>query len=245
MNIRIGCAGWSISKAHAALFPAAGAVLERYARVFNAVEINTTFYRRHRDDIFARWAGQVPEDFRFAIKAPRSITHLARLRDPGLLDEFLPGPLALGGRLGPLLFELPPSLEYDARTARAFFEQLRARFSGAVVCEPRHASWFNEAASDLLRETRIARAAADPAPCPTAAEPGGWEGLVYYRLHGSPRMYYSPYPREFLGSLAGRIQQIAQFTQAWCIFDNTAAGAATRNAFDLAWRLQAKSPAES
>lgn len=89
----------------------------------------------------------------------------------------------------------------------------------------------------LLRRHRIGRVAADPAPVPTAGEPGGWPGIVYYRLHGSPRMYYSAYPDAFLDMLAQRIRALKRQKTAWVIFDNTAAGAATGNALALRQRL--------
>ena len=128
---RIGTAGWSIPKQHAAAFPASGSHLERYAQRFNAVEINSSFYRPHRRATYERWAATVPEDFAFAVKAPRAITHDARLTDAEpALDRFLGEATGLGGKLGPLLFQLPPSFAFDPRTARAFLKMLRARHDG-------------------------------------------------------------------------------------------------------------------
>jgi uncharacterized protein YecE (DUF72 family) len=83
-------------------------------------------------------------------------------------------------------------LAYQAGTADRFFTDLREQGAGSIVCEPRHASWFTAEVESLLEEPRVARVAADPAPVPGAGAPGGWRGLAYYRLHGSPRMYYSP-----------------------------------------------------
>jgi uncharacterized protein YecE (DUF72 family) len=144
---------------------------------------------------------------------------------------------ALGPKLGPLLVQLPPSLRFDAERVEAFFTLLRARFSGSVVCEPRHASWFTGEAEQVLVSAQVARAAADPAPVPAAAQPGGWPGLVYYRLHGSPEMYSSDYSAAFLERLAQTVRATAQAAPTWCIFDNTALGAATANALELCARL--------
>ena len=109
---------------------------------------------------------------------------------------------------------------------------------GAVACEPRHPSWLTAPAEALLSEMRIARVAADPARAEHDAEPGGWPGLAYYRLHGSPRIYYSAYPPDYLDRLASSIRAAtARGVPAWCIFDNTASGAATANALDLLDRL--------
>lgn len=238
MSIRVGCAGWSIPKAYAARFPEGRSHLERYARRLPAVEINSSFYRPHRPATYARWAATVPEDFRFAVKVPREITHVRRLahaEEP--LDRFLAAVRALGAKLGPLLVQLPPRLAFDADSAEAFFETLRARFDGAVACEPRHASWFADPVERFLAQVQVARVAADPAPVPRGAVPGGWDGLVYYRLHGSPRMYYSDYPDAYLDELTRTLAAAARSVPVWCIFDNTALGAATANALDVLERL--------
>lgn len=230
---RVGCAGWAIPSQYAAQFTGPGTHLERYARQLQAVEINSSFYRSHAPQTYARWAASVPEHFRFAVKMPRAITHLARLSGVDeLLKQFLQEVAALGPKLGPLLVQLPPSLAFDADRVEAFFEGLRRHFSGSVVCEPRHRSWFSRPAETLLTRHQVARVAADPAVVPEAAEPGGWSGVVYYRLHGTPRMYYSAYSEEFLAGLAQRLAAVKG--PAWCIFDNTAAGAAIGNALQLA-----------
>lgn len=234
-TIHVGCAGWNIPKEHADRFPAGGTHLARYAQRLNCVEINSSFYRPHQAKTYARWAVSVPEDFRFAVKLPREITHFRRLLDSTEpLERFLEECGALGPKLGPLLAQLPPSLAYERNTASAFFESLRARFAGQVACEPRHASWLSAEADCLLARYQVARVAADPALAPAAARPGGWAGLVYYRLHGSPQMYYSAYSGNTLAILAQRLRDAAQSAQAWCIFDNTALGAATGNALAMA-----------
>src|SRR5205085_4877236 len=112
--------------------------------------------------------------------------------------------------------------------------ELRARFNGDVVFEPRHETWFGGESESLLRAHRIARVAADPARVPAAAQPGGHAGAAYYRLHGSPRIYYSAYPAETLAQIAGEIEhKTGQGILTWCIFDNTALGAATTDALAL------------
>lgn len=231
--IRIGTAGWAIPRQYAGEFPSSGSTLERYARRFNAVEINSSFNRPHRRATYERWAASVPADFAFAVKAPRDITHDLRLARAGAaLDAFLAHATGLGDKLGALLFQLPPSLVFDARTAGAFFKVLRKRHTRGVVCEPRHPTWFTPRVGDLLLKHRIARVAADPAKVPAAAEPGGWPGLRYFRLHGSPRIYYSNYGSE---RLAGHAEQLKQpkTGDVWCIFDNTALGCAAGNALAL------------
>ncbi len=233
----IGCAGWSISKQHAALFPPAHSQLERYAQRFNAVELNSSFYRPHLPATYARGAAATPDDFSFAVKMPKAITHTRRLvgaTEP--LERFLAEAGQLGAKLGPLLVQLPPSLAFDTRVAGTFFTLLRERFDGLLVCEPRHPSWFGAEAEALLSAFQVARVAADPAIVPVAAVPGGWRGLAYYRLHGSPNMYESAYSEAYLNELAQRISLAPQ--PAWCVFDNTALGAATTDALELLAHLK-------
>ncbi len=238
-KMRIGCAGWTIPRQHAALFPGPGSHLERYARRFAAVEINSSFYRPHQRPTYARWAAAVPEGFAFAVKAPREITHRLRLEAvEAALETFLAQVAGLGHKLGPLLFQLPPGLRFDEARAGAFLAALRARFAGAVVCEPRHPSWFAADADALLAHYHIGRVAADPAIVAAAADPGGWEDLCYFRLHGSPRLYYSQYGAARIAELADRLMAIGRpDAPLWCIFNNTAAGAAIADALALAERL--------
>ena len=199
------------------------------------MEINSSFHRPHRPATYARWSAAVPSSFRFSVKVPKTITHGLRLQETGgLLDAFLAEAAGLGDKLGCLLAQLPPSLGFDPAVAAGFFADLRARSAVPLACEPRHPDWFGPQADGLLRDLGVARVAADPARVPEAGEPGGWRGLTYYRLHGSPRMYYSAYSEEDLAALAARIQSdAATGRMVWCIFDNTTLGAATRNALDL------------
>lgn len=233
-QIRVGCAGWTIPRGAAAQFAPEGSHLERYSRVFNFCEMNSSFYRPHREKTWSRWAASVPDGFLFSVKAPRTITHDARLNcEPDLLLEFLRQVRHLSDRLGPLLFQLPPSLTFDLEVARRFLDLLREHHLGQVVWEPRHASWFEAGVESLLREYRIARVAADPACVSAASTPGGDESLAYFRLHGSPRVYYSSYSDEFLDSLAVKLVGLAAAAPACCVFDNTALGFAAENALAL------------
>jgi uncharacterized protein YecE (DUF72 family) len=231
----IGTAGWGIPTRYADEFPGSGTHLDRYSRRFMAVEINSSFYKSHRPTTYARWAASVPAHFRFAIKLPREITHVRKLANAGEpLEQFFNEIAPLASRLGPVLVQLAPSLSYDAATAEAFLRLVRQSFTGHVAWEPRHASWFEPDADALLCRYKIARVAADPARVPAAARPGGWPGLAYYRLHGSPRTYYSAYEADHLNQLA---TALARFSgPVWCIFDNTASGAAAGNALELLQR---------
>ena len=232
-QVRVATAGWAVPRAVADAFPGEGTGLERYAARLNAAEINSTFYRSHRPSTYARWAATTPADFRFSIKLPRGISHEARLVDAqDLIAKFCDEAGHLGAKLGPLLVQLPPSLAFDPGPHDRFFDDLRKHWTGQVVCEPRHASWLGEEADAMLVHWRVSRVAADPARAPLAAQPGGWTGLVYWRLHGSPRTYWSSYDDAALAMLAGRLSA-AESRETWCVFDNTASGAAAANALTL------------
>jgi uncharacterized protein YecE (DUF72 family) len=234
----IGCAGWTLHRESVAEIPGPGTLLERYGRSFPAVEINTTFYRAHRPETFERWAASVPVGFRFSLKAPRAITHFRRLRNADdLLAAFLDATARLGDRRGPLLVQLPPNLRYEEEVARAFFEALRRLHRGPVACEPRHPSWFDPPADAMLVDLEIARVAADPPRAGKEAGPGGFGGLAYFRLHGSPRTYFSAYEDAFLDALARRVRRLRRVGEVWVIFDNTATRAAADNARGLIARL--------
>lgn len=244
LSAYIGCAGWSLPRDTWDAFPPDGSHLQRYAAVFNAAEINTSFYRPHQPKTYARWAASTPPHFRFAVKLPRTITHEAKLRDVDeSLARFAGEAGALEDKLGAVLVQLPPSLALDADAAAALFAALHAHFDGMVACEARHASWFTPAATSLLRDAGVTRVLADPVV--------GYEGAFepttergYVRLHGSPRMYYSRYTPQQMDDVRA---WLAQRPDSWCILDNTAGGAAVPNALELLDRSpdQAAMPARS
>ena len=232
MAAHVGSAGWNIPRIHRERFALDGSQLERYASRLNAAEINSSFYRPHAAAIYQRWADSVPPSFRFAVKVPKLITHdraLTRAREP--LTRFLGEIAGLGAKLGPLLVQLPPSFAFEPRRVNRFFGLLRSLHDGPVVCEPRHLTWTSAAAVRTLNGHHIARVAADPPRAVGLETPGGWPGLVYYRWHGSPRPYFSPYTTESIEALAAAIG--AQTVDTWCIFDNTGSGSAAGNALDL------------
>jgi uncharacterized protein YecE (DUF72 family) len=238
-SIHVGCAGWNVPGAMHAHFPEAGSHLVRYASVFNAVEINTSFYRPHRAATYARWRGSVPESFRFSAKVPKAITHEARLHGvDDALEKFIGEVSHLEHKLGCLLVQLPPSLSFDAQVVRRFFRRLRALTPVDVVVEPRHKSWFTPAAADAVSGLGVAYADADPAVAPLPFE-DGLARTAYLRMHGSPVIYHSVYSDAFLDQLVQRINRYADAGRhVWCIFDNTASGAAVPNALSLSARLR-------
>jgi uncharacterized protein YecE (DUF72 family) len=238
-ELRIGPAGWTIPSALSERFPEAGPSLERYATRFGCAEINSTFHRSHRRSTYERWAASTPARFSFAAKLPKTITHQCKLVNAGgLLAAYLDEVAALGDRLAVHLVQLPPSLAFDEEIAAGFFDDLNARAGLRIACEPRHPSWFTAEAGQFLAERHVARVAADPARVEAAGSPGGWAGLTYFRLHGSPAMYRSSYDDGRLELYADRIRAAPAGGETWCIFDNTASSAATGDALKISSLLE-------
>jgi uncharacterized protein YecE (DUF72 family) len=233
--IVIGTAGWTIPANTAEHFGAGDSALARYATRFGGVEINSSFHRPHRRATWERWAHSVPAPFRFAVKLPKTISHQRKLVDcDELVAPFLEEVAGLGDKLAVLLLQLPPKFAVDRTVAEPFLVRLAASSPALLVCEPRHPSWFEPEPDALLASLGVARVAADPAVDHRAALPGGWRGLAYWRLHGTPRIYRSSYDDGRLDLYASllREQRLAGRT-AWCMFDNTAASAATGDALGL------------
>lgn len=232
----IGTAGWAIPAAESSQFGPGASTLERYASRFKVLEINSSFHRSHRQATWERWAAAVPDDFRFSVKLPKTITHKQKLADcETLVADFVVEAGALGSKLAVVLVQLPPSLAFEEALVGQFLAGLTSHTSASLVCEPRHPSWFYPEVDDLLAIHRVARVAADPSCVPEATTPGGWQGMCYFRLHGSPQRYRSSYDEQRLRAYAA--QMTGRNGDSWCIFDNTASGAATANALSLAEML--------
>jgi uncharacterized protein YecE (DUF72 family) len=236
-RVRIGTAGWVIPRSFDTALPGGGSHLKRYAHRLRVAEIDSTFYRPHPPATYLRWAACVPDEFRFAVKVPREITHVGRLLNAHQsLEAFLSQVIYLGPKLGPLLIQLPAALQFEPAATNDFLVQLRRHHAGLVACEPRHATWFTDEAAACFEQFGIARVASDPAMLPAAEEPAGWAGLAYYRLHGPPDQHASAYTDAALRHLAEKlILRAAQptTTQVWCIFDKTIDGAAISDALLL------------
>ncbi len=229
MTFSVGTAGWTVPKQHLSLFETEAqdhklSHLERYASRLRCVEINSSFHRPHRYCTWERWAATTPPHFRFAVKAPKAVTHTAKLVKSGAaLLEFFEAIRGLGNKLGPILVQLPPKLAFDEGLAEEFFTTVRELHAGGVVLEPRHPSWFGGPVDRLLRSYEIARVAADPPKgSELAGRPGGWTGMCYWRLHGTPRTYYSNYEENWLRAFAEKLRMFESQSapeESWIIFD--------------------------
>ncbi len=189
MRVAVGTSGYAYKEWKGSFYPeklAQDKMLAYYGERFDTVEINNTFYRMPSEKLLATWAAQVPDGFRFVLKASQRITHFKRLQDAGEeLGYFLRTSSTLGPRLGPTLFQLPPNLKKDLPRLVAFLDLLPHHWRAAV--EFRHASWHDDETYAALRDRQVALCAADAegedAPLvPTA----GWG---YLRLR---REQYAP-----------------------------------------------------
>lgn len=241
MAIFVGCAGWGLRKEFADDFPFSGTHLERYARRLNGVEINSSFYRSHRKATYQRWADSTPSDFRFSVKVPKQITHVSRLIDvEAQIEQLRAETSGLGKKLAVVLVQLPPSLGFDRTVVEPFLNTLKSILNTSIACEPRHPSWFKAEVEALMEGCGVERVVADPSIVPEAIVPAGCKQNFYFRWHGSPRMYYSAYDECVLADLARRLLAANKKARCvWCIFDNTADGAALKNALSLRQMLEA------
>ena len=205
--------------------------LEFYAQTFSTVELNVTFYRMPKATAFEGWRDAVPEDFRFAVKASRYLTHVRRLKDPRGPVEFLMDRVSrLGGRLGPVLLQLPPDMRVEVDRLDATLEAFGDRVQVAV--EPRHPSWFTDEIRGLLTAHGAALCLVDRrglrTPTWTTAP---W---AYLRFHEGRAYPPSCYGRVALKSWADRlIARRPRWRDGWVYFNNDAHGCAVRNAVEF------------
>jgi uncharacterized protein YecE (DUF72 family) len=201
MNTYVGTSGWSYKEWKGSFYPAkmpAEDMLHFYAGRFPAVEVNNSFYRIPAEAVLAGWAEQVPEKFRFVMKASRRITHNNRLKDEdGSLAYFLRAVNPLGHRLGPTLFQLPPTLKKDIDLLASFLAKLPRRWVAAM--EFRHSSWFDGQVYDLLGAHGVALVVVDE-------DEGEGSPLVPTAPWGYLRLRRSTYDTGTLQQWATRIQ---------------------------------------
>ena len=202
MNVRIGTSGYSYAEWKGNFYPekiAAKDMLRYYAERFPTVEINNTFYRMPKEELLNGWAEQVPETFTFVLKAPQRITHIRRLKDCGEQVTYLVRVAsALGPRLGPLLFQLPPNFRKDVPRLQSFFEAMPER--RRVAFEFRHASWFDDETYQALRDQGAALCVADTGEEPAAP-------LVATTDWGYLRLRREDFSDADLGAWARRIRE--------------------------------------
>ncbi len=229
LSVRIGTSGWTYAHWKDVFYPddqPKAKWLEYYAQEFDTVELNASFYRLPKETTFKNWFRKTPEGFLWALKASRYITHIKRLSDVNeALQRFYDRAGHLGSKLGPLLFQLPPSLTYDAQLAQTFLAQLDPSFKHAI--EVRHPSWLNSEFFTQLQDNNTAFCISDTGGRYPYREEITADS-VYIRLHGSRKLYASEYTPEELEMWAKKI--VGWGCEAFLYFDNDFGGYAIRNA---------------
>jgi uncharacterized protein YecE (DUF72 family) len=217
--------------------------LEYYASRFNALEVDGTFYRTVRPSVFESWKNRTPNDFRFAIKGHRYITHLKRLEPPAQSIQLQrENSAALGDKLAAVLWQLPPNLRKDLPRLERFMTSLDTWREVRHIIEFRHKSWFDAETASVMARERFANCLSDASRWPM------WDAvttdLVFVRLHGHTDTYMSNYENSALKEWAGRIRTwLGEGREVHVYFDNDAHGHAPWNALTLAGILGVKSPA--
>jgi uncharacterized protein YecE (DUF72 family) len=238
--VRIGTSGFSYRHWKGRFYPPdlkQSEWLEYYAGLFDTVELNVTFYRMPREEVFRSWRNRTPEGFAFALKGARMVTHLCRLKDcEESLRLFLKQVALLGDKLGPLLWQLPPFLRRDDTLLARFLHDLTAAPTKGLslrhAFEFRHSSWFAPPVYELLRAHGAALCCAHSGVWPTELEATcPW---VYARFHGGKELYGSCYSNKELSEWAGRLRLLVESKlPVFAYFNNDAHAHAVANALRL------------
>lgn len=242
----VGTSGYSYSHWENGVFYPVGLPknkeLEYYAQHFDTVELNNPFYRLPSQETFENWERMVPENFIFAIKVSRFITHIKKLKDcQKPWQIFLERAVKLGKKLGPFLFQFPPRFQANEENSKRLEDFLKfirensrsnSRKFARYVFEFRHKSWCNERIYKLLKKYNVAWVIADSPSWPKAEVVTA--DFVYIRLHGSKVLFASKYTKKELSSLAKKIKKwLKQKLDVYVYFNNDAYGYATENAKTL------------
>ncbi|HDM09079.1 MAG: DUF72 domain-containing protein [Deltaproteobacteria bacterium] len=241
-EFRIGTSGWNYKHWKEIFYPANVAQrkwLEFYCTRFDTVELNATFYRLPKVETFQSWKKRTPQGFLWAVKANKFITHTKRLKDcEEPIERFYSSVKGLDKKLGPILFQLPPSLQFD----ESLFEDFCSLLSNSYkhVLEVRHASWIDDKAFQIMAKNQIAFCISD-----TAGRYPYHEQITadftYVRLHGSKKLYASKYATEELETWAKKLLDWG--VDAYVYFDNDFGGNAVENAMELKGLLALRPPA--
>ena len=233
MPIYIGCSGWQYKHWRRAFYPDGVAQrrwLDYYTARFRTVELNNSFYRLPEAETFKKWADSTPDDFVMAVKASRYLTHIRRLREPEEpVARFSERARFLGGKLGPVLLQLPPNLQKDGPALHETLSHFDRRIFSLCV-EFRHESWFDEEVEGILEEHGAALVLADRGskPITPVARTTDWGYVRFHWGTGSPE---SCYGRTALASWAERISGLwGPEEDVFVYFNNDPNGCALRDA---------------
>jgi uncharacterized protein YecE (DUF72 family) len=240
--IRVGCSGWNYDHwRNGVFYPprcASRNWLRWYATFFDAVEVNMTFYRLPKPEIVSRWIDETPDDFSFAVKVSRYVTHIKRLLD---VPQHLPllyeriAPLLASPKLGPLLWQLPPTFKLDLDRLAGALEHLHDGHRHAF--EFRHPSWFTEETYTLLREHNVALVIGDRPQVNDFQTHELTADFTFVRFHGGTRGANGNYSHRELDEWAERLGRWSDETDVYAYFNNDWEGYAIENALCLKSRL--------
>ena len=238
-TVRVGTSGWVYGHWKGRFYPeelAQSRWLQHFAQHFSTVELNASFYHLPKPETFARWRVSTPEGFLFAVKASRYMTHTKKLRDAEEpCSRFINSASRLEEKLGPVLFQLPPTLQANTQVLKDFCMVLPPSYLYAI--EPRHESWFQREVYRILEKHNIALCMADSPDWPM--EETITAAFIYIRFHGGSVLYGSNYSGEELSVWAGRIRKWAKENlDVYAYFNNDAHGYAIQNAKTLEELLQ-------
>jgi uncharacterized protein YecE (DUF72 family) len=233
-RVHIGCSGWIYRHWRELFYPAKLAQrlwFEHYSDTFRTVELNTSFYHLPKAETFTKWRDQAPAGFRYAVKAPRFITHMKKLKDcfeP--VEEFIGRARNLGETIGPILYQLPPRWAFNRERLEEFIAHLPADLTH--VFEFREKSWMNEEVLALLDSSGLSFCAHD---MPGLATPRWASGpIAYVRFHGGTDKYVGRYSDEALLAWTDWIVgQAGRGRDIWCYFNNDIHGHAIHDALTL------------
>jgi uncharacterized protein YecE (DUF72 family) len=243
-KIYIGTSGWNYKHwMNGVFYPRScpqSEWLAFYARHFGTVEINNSFYRLPAPETFAAWGKKTPDDFIFAVKASRFITHIKRLKDPqDSVKLFLKHSARLGKKLGPILFQLPPQMKADVERLKGLIRALSRRKALKITLEFRHASWFTQEVYDLVEKAGWTVCLADMRDLPRDVPIVG--PFCYIRRHGASARYASCYSDDQLEDDAKLVTRVAQQNHdVYVYFNNDAHAYAIKNARTLIGMIDSK-----
>ncbi|MDB5011523.1 MAG: hypothetical protein JWQ06_2312 [Mucilaginibacter sp.] len=230
----IGCSGFHYKHWKSVFYPEGlpqKKWFEFYCQHFNTLELNVTFYRFPQLSFLQTWYQKSPESFRFSVKAPRAITHYKKFNDvTDLISSFYETiNEGLQQKLGPVLFQMPPSFRYDEQRLERMINNLDTSFNN--VLEFRHVSWWREDVYKILADHHIAFCGMSHPTLPDDIIQN--TPVIYYRFHGVPDLYRSPYSTEFLQTVVNTLTIDENVKQGWFYFNNDIEATAIANAKEM------------
>jgi uncharacterized protein YecE (DUF72 family) len=230
----IGCSGFHYKHWKGAFYPeklAQNKWFGFYAEHFKTFELNVTFYRFPRLSVLEPWYNNTPDNFRFSVKAPKAITHFKKFNDTQRMvnDFYGTSREGLKEKLGPILFQLPPILTYKEENLEKILDNLDPSFTN--VLEFRHESWWNAEVYNKLAQHNITFCGMSHPKLPDEVIQN--TKVVYFRFHGIPHLYASPYDLHTLQKIANEIEENSSVKEAFIYFNNDINASAIKNALDM------------